>query len=123
MRRNPFYLLATIVSTAGNGGRDELDSLQHATGHQSLFNKQGLLPCRVLSSFTWLLRAPRAKWPVLNPIVSAWTAPAFIYPTGANSELKLRNSQFLIPNSQSVWWAWVDLNYRPHAYQACALTN
>lgn len=22
-----------------------------------------------------------------------------------------------------LWWAWVDLNYRPHAYQACALTN
>ena len=22
-----------------------------------------------------------------------------------------------------IWWAWVDLNYRPHAYQACALTN
>ena len=21
------------------------------------------------------------------------------------------------------WWARVDLNYRPHAYQACALTN
>ena len=21
------------------------------------------------------------------------------------------------------WWAWVDLNYRPHAYQACALTK
>ena len=21
------------------------------------------------------------------------------------------------------WWAWIDLNYRPHAYQACALTN
>ena len=21
------------------------------------------------------------------------------------------------------WWAWVDLNYRPHAYQACALTG
>ena len=20
-------------------------------------------------------------------------------------------------------WAWVDLNYRPHAYQACALTT
>jgi hypothetical protein len=20
-------------------------------------------------------------------------------------------------------WAWVDSNYRPHAYQACALTN
>src|SRR5215212_2199551 len=23
----------------------------------------------------------------------------------------------------SSWWAWVDSNYRPHAYQACALTN
>ena len=23
---------------------------------------------------------------------------------------------------ESEWWAWVDLNYRPHAYQACALT-
>ena len=22
-----------------------------------------------------------------------------------------------------IWWAWVDLNYRPHAYQACALTR
>src|SRR5207253_11105676 len=22
-----------------------------------------------------------------------------------------------------LWWAWIDLNYRPHAYQACALTN
>ena len=21
------------------------------------------------------------------------------------------------------WWAWVALNYRPHAYQACALTK
>ena len=24
---------------------------------------------------------------------------------------------------QSKWWARVDSNYRPHAYQACALTN
>ena len=22
-----------------------------------------------------------------------------------------------------IWWAWIDLNYRPHAYQACALTK
>ena len=22
-----------------------------------------------------------------------------------------------------LWWVWVDLNHRPHAYQACALTN
>ena len=23
----------------------------------------------------------------------------------------------------SLWWVWLDLNQRPHAYQACALTN
>ena len=21
------------------------------------------------------------------------------------------------------WWVWMDLNHRPHAYQACALTS
>ena len=21
------------------------------------------------------------------------------------------------------WWAWVELNYRPHPYQGCALAN
>ena len=21
------------------------------------------------------------------------------------------------------WWAWLDLNQRPHPYQGCALTN
>ena len=25
--------------------------------------------------------------------------------------------------SPSIWWAWEDLNFRPHAYQARALTN
>ena len=24
---------------------------------------------------------------------------------------------------QQILWAWVESNYRPHAYQACALTN
>ncbi len=26
-------------------------------------------------------------------------------------------------SSQSRWWAWMELNHRPHAYQACALTE
>jgi hypothetical protein len=26
-------------------------------------------------------------------------------------------------NFRAFLWAWVDLNHRPHAYQACALTN
>ena len=27
------------------------------------------------------------------------------------------------PRGPEPWWAWVDLNYRPPAYQADALTN
>ena len=35
-----------------------------------------------------------------------------------------RATGLLHPASKSIrWWAWVDSNYRPHAYQACALTN
>ena len=22
-----------------------------------------------------------------------------------------------------IWWVWEDLNFRPHPYQGCALTN
>jgi hypothetical protein len=27
------------------------------------------------------------------------------------------------PAAPAAWWAWEDLNFRPHAYQARALTN
>ena len=32
-------------------------------------------------------------------------------------------SRFNDQGFSKLWWAWVDLNHRPHAYQACALTN
>ena len=35
------------------------------------------------------------------------------------AELRPRTSG----KGHAAWWAWVDLNYRPHAYQACALTS
>jgi hypothetical protein len=28
-----------------------------------------------------------------------------------------------VPSKGGKWWAWEDLNFRPHAYQARALTN
>ena len=37
----------------------------------------------------------------------------------ALSQLSYAPSQ----HTSKAWWAWVDLNYRPHAYQACALTS
>jgi hypothetical protein len=29
----------------------------------------------------------------------------------------------IVPPKARQWWAWEDLNFRPHAYQARALTN
>ena len=34
-----------------------------------------------------------------------------------------KRSTRLTPSLEKDWWAWVELNYRPHAYQACALTT
>ena len=42
----------------------------------------------------------------------------------ALSQLSYTPKVFNIANFVPLpWWARVDLNYRPHAYQACALTN
>ena len=39
----------------------------------------------------------------------------------AHFKSKISNLKSQISNL--FWWAWVESNYRPHAYQACALTN
>ena len=36
-------------------------------------------------------------------------------------QILIFNLQLSIINS--TWWAWMELNHRPHAYQACALTK
>ena len=36
---------------------------------------------------------------------------------------KLPLSQLSYAPDNEKWWAWEDLNFRPHAYQACALTG
>jgi hypothetical protein len=33
---------------------------------------------------------------------------------------RLKSAQF---EKRLIWWAWEDSNFRPHAYQACALTD
>src|SRR5450432_147846 len=33
------------------------------------------------------------------------------------------NVDIRVACARSKWWAWEDLNFRPHAYQARALTN
>jgi hypothetical protein len=39
------------------------------------------------------------------------------------TELWPRASRLAQPPRREGWWAWEDLNFRPHAYQARALTN
>ena len=50
-------------------------------------------------------------------------APAFAEASAGN----LRSSKAGLPTETVIpregWWAWEDLNFRPHAYQARALTN
>src|SRR3954466_14327681 len=35
----------------------------------------------------------------------------------------LEGGRTAAPRGRADWWAWADLNGRPHAYQACALTS
>ena len=51
----------------------------------------------------WWSLAGSNRWP---PACKAGALPA---------ELK--------PHFNYTWWAWMDLNHRPHPYQGCALTN
>ena len=48
-------------------------------------------------------------------------------PEGKNPEALDRSARtsgfWPLGSGSQTWWAWVDSNYRPHAYQACALTT
>jgi hypothetical protein len=47
-----------------------------------------------------------------NPVVRPWSFAVRKEPTTNDAR-----------PTTDFWWAWVDLNYRPHAYQACALAT
>ena len=54
----------------------------------------------------------------LEPLTSGLQSPRSAKLSYAPAEISNYQFKFSIG-----WWAWVDLNYWPHAYQACALTN
>ena len=37
--------------------------------------------------------------------------------------LRARQALSQLSYTPKEWWAWMELNHRPHAYQACALTK
>ena len=51
-----------------------------------------------------------------------WLANRSSRPEAQASPCRLRRATFPRFASEG-WWAWEDLNFRPHAYQARALTN
>src|SRR5437868_9185906 len=55
---------------------------------------------------------PRLRQPVFAQVGYAGHASPFV----------LRGCATRSPKGEA-WWAWEDLNFRPHAYQARALTN
>ena len=52
----------------------------------------------------------------------AQRATGLLHPAISFYFFEISNLKFQITRLGQ-WWAWVDSNYRPHAYQACALTN
>ena len=46
-----------------------------------------------------------------------------IHSFGPKRCVRLRRLALCSSHKSEGWWAWVDSNYRPHAYQACALTR
>jgi hypothetical protein len=66
---------------------------------------------RALPAELW----PRTRRRMLFSARLRWRYGAAAFVQEGPAEPKLRSSEG--------WWAWEDLNFRPHAYQARALTN
>ena len=79
--------------------------------------------------FLRLLRWPVEPLLIWSVSVQAWTgippAPSRISECLPCAVFKVRTSTFryLLNQVIKTWWAEVDSNHRPHAYQACALTD
>ena len=65
---------------------------------------------------SWWRRSGSNRRP---PACKAGALPAELRPLPGTTAGRCRRSA----TARRKWWAWVDLNYRPHAYQACALTK
>ena len=57
-----------------------------------------------------------------HPACKAGALPAELRPQYSDGDVMSGGAAIRVPLPLA-WWAWVDLNYRPHAYQACALTS
>ena len=79
------------------------------------------------SQWNWWRWTDSNRWP---PACKAGALPAELHPLKFKPETRnktdhfgFRNSGFGFHRVSGRWWAWMELNHRPHAYQACALTE
>ena len=87
-------------------------------------------PSHRFASEVWWSQTESNRRP---PACKAGALPTELWPRAGRRppSLKLRRATFAFRRlacqpklrSSEGWWAWEDLNFRPHAYQARALTN
>ena len=122
-------LTRMTILTTHNGNHPHRHRSIFPTGIASTYDNQNL-PCtsrrtRVSNScralFRLLTSRDECHAAITNPLHSVKKPAARNKPNrGANSyNLTIEIKQ----NPTQKWWAWEDLNFRPHAYQARALTN
>jgi hypothetical protein len=88
--------------------------------------------CGNLFSYTWMVRSDQRAniggwWSQTGSnrrpeACKATALPAELWPQSFRDHASLPRPNTATPTAQQ-WWAWEDLNFRPHAYQARALTN
>jgi hypothetical protein len=98
-------------------------SVRHDDGHEFVLYGRA-------SSPDWWSQTGSNRRP---PACKAGALPAELWPLIVGVRLRLMQhwaATFILSwlatiklRSSEGWWAWEDLNFRPHAYQARALTN
>ena len=61
--------------------------------------------------------------PVTRRRMRSWHAEPKLAATSPPTPVGFRRGSLALAPASEGWWAWEDLNFRPHAYQARALTN
>ncbi len=92
----------------------------HAAGHNArTIRRRGQSGCREWWSQTGSNRRPEACKATALP-TELWPRFKPTFQTNVSNPPRTTQAQ---TGRLRFWWAWEDLNFRPHAYQARALTN
>src|SRR5690606_8702769 len=109
-RENPFFPLSSL----GAGGGADRDRTGDPLLAKQVLSQLSYSPLSCLAIRMAALRrhavgaSPAERHSAREPAI-------------ATRRLPLESPAEAKPDSR--WWAWEDLNFRPHPYQGCALTN